>query len=347
MVTLPGARIPFYRELRFGLPMVRTLMHRWRRQRPDVVQVVTEGPLGWAAVSAAKKLNLPVVTEFHTNFHAYSNYYRLGLISKIVAKYLKYFHNRLGQTLVPTLEMKQRLGAEGYQDLSVVGRGIDPNLFNPERRNADLRASWGLKEGDRAVIYVGRIAPEKNIALALEAFEAMRRRDPRLVFVAVGDGPARPQLEQQYPHVIFAGMRKGEDLASHYASGDIFLFPSVTETFGNVVLEAMASGLAIVAFDYAAANLYLTDGVSALLAPFNVAEAFVARAESLAVNPEIVHQLRGEVREPAQACSWARIIADLEAVLTKHDEGEGAHHARLEAKANLVAHGPDRRPMVP
>ncbi len=345
VVALPGLNIPFYRELRFGLPMVRTLKRYWREERPDVVQVVTEGPLGWAAIQAAKALKIRCVTEFHTNFDAYSKYYRLSAISHVVERYLRGFHNQTELTLVPTREMKQLLTERGYRDIKVVGRGIDTNLFNRKRRDPALRRAWGLEENDIAVIYVGRIAPEKNVALALSAFEHFRAHQPRAKFIAVGDGPARTDLEKKYPHVIFAGMQKGEALAAHYASADLFLFPSVTETFGNVVLEAMSSGLAIVAYHYAAAAQYLQDDVSAALVPFNEDASFEKRVESLARHPETIDQLKRAVRPLAQACGWSRTIDDLEDALLGRGK-EGVSHVGIKAQTHLVAHGPNRGPLV-
>lgn len=317
-VTLPGFRIPLYRDLRFGLPLKQRLMREWRRRRPDVVQVVTEGPLGWAAVRAARALKLPVVSDFRTNFDAYSSHYGLGPIKRLVENYLRRLHNDTACTLVPTREMRTRLQASGYERLEVVGRGVDTRLFHPDRRDNSLRASWGCNAEDLAIVHVGRIAPEKNISLAVEAFYEMRKQQPRAKLILVGDGPERPNLEAKHPDIIFAGMRKGEDLARYYASGDVFLFPSVTETFGNVVLEAMSSGLALVAYDYAAAREYLQADFNAAIVPYNDATAFVKEACNLVDQPEIIQQFRKEARAVAEHCSWDRVYCDLEKVLVAH-----------------------------
>jgi glycosyltransferase involved in cell wall biosynthesis len=312
-----GFPLPRYRELRMGLPAKRALAQAWRARRPDIVQVVTEGPLGSSAVTAARTLGIPVVSEFHTNFHDYSRHYGLGLFSKLVARYLRRLHNRADCTLVPTAQMKSQLAAAGYQRLEVVGRGIDLELFNPRRRSAALRREWGASEEDIVALSVGRLAPEKNLRLFVESCRAMQAVAPRLKVVLVGDGPDGAPLRAANRDFVFAGMRTGAALAEHYASADVFLFPSLTETFGNVTTEAMASRLAIVAFDYAAARQYLRHRASALLAPFGAGAPFVEAAQELAADP----RLRGELREGAAAVarglSWERVIDDLEATLVE------------------------------
>jgi glycosyltransferase involved in cell wall biosynthesis len=307
--------LPRYRELRMGLPAKRALLQAWRSGRPDIVQVVTEGPLGGSAVAAGRALGIPVVSEFHTNFHDYSRHYGLGLFSDLVAGYLRRLHNRADCTLVPTAELKSQLAAAGYRRLEVVGRGIDLELFGPRHRSAALRASWGAGERDIVVLSVGRLAPEKNLRLFVEACRAMQVVAPRTKVVVVGDGPEGTQLRAANHDLIFAGMRAGAALAEHYASADVFLFPSLTETFGNVTTEAMASRLAIVAFDYGAARQYLRHGASALLAPFGAHAPFVEAAQALAAEPLLREALRTAAADTAAGLGWGRVIDDLEAIL--------------------------------
>jgi glycosyltransferase involved in cell wall biosynthesis len=298
-----------------GLPAKRALGKAWRTRRPDIVQVVTEGPLGGSAVSAARALGIPVVSEFHTNFHDYSRHYGLGLFSTLVARYLRRLHNRADCTLVPTAQMKSQLAAAGYRRLEVVGRGIDLEAFGPQRRSAALRRSWGAGEQDIVALSVGRLAPEKNLRLFVESCRAMQVVAPRLKVVLVGDGPDGAPLRAANRDFVFAGMRTGATLAEHYASADVFLFPSLTETFGNVTTEAMASRLAIVAFDYAAARQYLHHRASALLAPFGAEAPFVEAAQELAADPRLRDELREGAAAAARGLSWERVIDDLEATL--------------------------------
>jgi glycosyltransferase involved in cell wall biosynthesis len=311
----PGLPLPRYPELRMGLPARRALARAWRERRPDVVQVVTEGPLGASAVAAARGLGLPVVSEFHTNFHTYSKHYGFGLLTRLVAGHLRRLHNRTDCTLVPTRETMDRLAAAGYRRLAVVGRGIDLALFGPEHRSTALRASWGAGPQDIVALHVGRLAPEKNLGLFAEAARAMRAVLPRLRVVTVGDGPAAAALRASQRDIVFAGMRTGRALAEHYASADVFLFPSLTETFGNVVTEAMASRLAIVAFDYAAARQHLRHRNSGMLAPFGASAPFVELAQELAADPGLRERVRGAAHERARELTWDRVIDDLEALL--------------------------------
>ncbi|MBN2467811.1 MAG: glycosyltransferase family 1 protein [Deltaproteobacteria bacterium] len=313
-ITLPGFRIPFYRDLRFGLPSTQFLVKAWAQNPPDLVHVVTEGPLGWSAVRAARKLSLPVISDFRTNYHLYSRYYRLGILSGFAERYLRYLHNNTHCTLVPTREIQESLTKKGYKNVSVVGRGIDANFYSPTKRDPSLRASWGLGDEDMGVLFVGRLAPEKNIQLTVEAFLRMKAQNPRLRLVLVGDGPSRNSLESTCSDVIFAGMQSGEALARHYASADMFLFPSITETFGNVILEAMASGLAIVSFNYAAALEYLVDFESGLLAPYNNRKEFIERAVFLAGSKEMVEKLKRRSQSIAKLCTWESVLSRLEDV---------------------------------
>lgn len=314
-VLKPGIAIPRYDGLKMGLPAKQALFRLWSLRRPDVVHIATEGPLGWSALAAASKLKLPISTGFHTNFHSYSRHYGVGFMKKPIAAYLRKFHNRALATLVPTEDLRAELGAQGFENLHVVSRGVDTRLFAPGRRSEELRRSWGASRDEPVAIYVGRLAAEKNLSLVVDAFEAMRTVNPAAKLVMVGDGPERKGLKNRHPHVLFPGARTGEDLAAHFASADVFLFPSMTETFGNVTLEAMASGLAVIAYDYAAAQLYLRHEVSGLLAPFGDAATFIRLASALTGNPARIAALRDRARTVAEQIDWEKVFSDFEAVL--------------------------------
>lgn len=281
-VLLPGASLPRYPGLRFGLPAHRALHRRWSDTRPDVLYIATEGPLGLTALGAGRRLGIPACTGFHTRFDDFASHYGLGFLTPIVFAYLRRFHNRANATLVPTAELAAFLGTHGFRDVRLLRRAVDTELFNPRHRDEALRAEWGLTGSDLAVVHVGRLAPEKNLELAVRAFHAIRERHPRARFVIVGDGPARAGLAAHHPDIIFAGIRRGEDLARHYASGDLFLFPSLTETFGNVTLESLASGVPVIAFDYGAAHEHIHDPLAGARAPMADGDAFTAAAVDVA-----------------------------------------------------------------
>lgn len=275
-MLVASAPIPRYPGLRFGLPAARRLCARWNAQRPDAVYIATEGPLGWSALRAARRLGIPVATGFHTRFDDYVGRYGAGFLSPWVLAWLRRFHNRGDATLVPTNELKQSLEQQGFRNVLKLGRAIDTRQFHPGWRDPALRASWGVADGDIVVIHVGRIAAEKNLPLAEKAFRSLQRQHPRARFVWVGDGPERASLQARNPDFLFTSTLRGEQLARHFASADLFCFPSLSETFGNVTLEAMASGLATVAFDYGAAHEHLRDGVHGASVAFADETAFVA-----------------------------------------------------------------------
>ncbi|BET67982.1 glycosyltransferase family 1 protein [Opitutales bacterium ASA1] len=306
---LPGVALPKYEGLMMGLPFVGRLTTTWKHARPDVVHIATEGPLGWAALGAASKLGIPISSSFHTNFHQYGDHYGFGAIKEVAVGYLRSFHNQTAVTMVPTRQMRARLSEDGFANLAVVSRGVDVALFSPARRSAELRETWGAKPDDPVFIYVGRIAKEKNIGLAVESFLEVRAETPGARLVLVGDGPERAALQKRYPEFHFAGMQRGEALASHYASGDVFLFPSVTETFGNVVTEALGSGLVVVTYDYAAGREYIEHGRNGVLAAFDDPAAYRRAVSTISRQRGSWPAMRAAARETALGVTWDAIIA--------------------------------------
>lgn len=312
-----GIALPRSRGLRMGLPGKAALTKLWTLQRPDVVQIATEGPLGWSALAVANKLRLPVASDFHTNFHSYSNHYGLGLLRRAIVAYLRKFHNKADVTLVPTEGIRRELLASGYANLEVIGRGIDTRLFHPGRRDAALRAQWGVHGDETVALYVGRLAAEKNLALVFRAWDAMRAVDPSVRLVLVGDGPERANWQAKRPDAIFCGSRVGEALAAHYASADVFLFPSLTETWGNVAIEAMASGLAVVAYDCAAAEAVIRHGEHGLKAQPEDETGFIAQAVLLAPPTELRGRLGTAAAARAAQLSWDDIVDRFERTLLR------------------------------
>ena len=310
-----GVQIPRYSQLRMGLPAKGLLIRRWTLQRPDVVHIATEGPLGWSALQAARRLKLPVTTDFRTNFHAYSGHYGLRWLHKPIMGYLRTFHNLAHRTTVPTKTLLAQLAASGFERLAVVARGIDAARFNPRHRCETLRAQWGLAKGDFAVLYVGRLAAEKNLDGLAVAFEAIKRANARARLILVGDGPMRVALEARLPKALFCGQQMGHDLARCYASADLFLFPSKTETFGNVTVEAMASGLPVVAFaDGAALELVRTDETGARVDLADDA-GYVSEAARLALDPAACQRMGIAARATALQLDWETIANRFEIVI--------------------------------
>jgi glycosyltransferase involved in cell wall biosynthesis len=333
----PGVQIPRYSQLRMGLPSKRALLQAWQHSRPDIVHIATEGPLGWSALTAARSLGIPVATDFHTNFHAYSTHYGFGWIARAVTGYLRNFHNRADCTMVPTDEMAQDLARLGFEKLSVVSRGVDSAVFSPAKRDPALRRLWRAADDTPVALCVSRFAPEKNFPLVLDAYRAMRAVRPETRLVLVGDGPMADDLKRtaggELRGVVVAGRLVNGALSAHYASADIFLFPSTTETFGNVTVEAMASGLAVIAYDYAAARQHIVHGRSGLLAPVDDRIRFIEQAAALARDLPRARTLGRRAREAVEPLGWEKVVADFEAVLrqTIAERAPNAGHSPIAA----------------
>ncbi|MCO5400578.1 glycosyltransferase family 4 protein [Ralstonia soli] len=326
-LRVPGVPIPLYPDLRMGLPVRRRLLRAWYAHRPDLVHVATEGPLGWSAIRAARQLGVPVTSDVRTRFDEYGRHYAWDGAATLVRAYLRAFHNRTDRTFVPTRELQRQLSELGFERLTVSTRGVDAGQFAPHYRSEALRAQWGADAESPVVLTVGRLAVEKNLGVVLDTFDAVRARMPGARLVMVGDGPQRSALHRRCPDAVFAGTQYGEALAAHYASADLFLFPSLTETFGNVVVEAMASGLPVVAFNTAAAGMHVRSNENGCLAPLGDAAAFTRAAVALAADAGLQQRLGHAARLTAQSLDWPRVLERFEAALV------AVHHAATTGEA--------------
>ncbi|MFN0185978.1 MAG: glycosyltransferase family 4 protein [Aquabacterium sp.] len=337
-VLVAGLPIPRYPDLRMGLPAGRRLRRLWQQDRPNLVHIATEGPLGWSALRAARALSLPVSSDFRTNFHAYSAHYGIGWLRRPIMSMLRRFHNGCAFTTVPTMALSRELTAAGFSGLEVVSRGVDLKRFDPALRSTALRRQWGAADDDVVALYVGRLAPEKNLQALVAAQAAMLAGQPRSRLVLVGDGPQRAALQALLPQAHFAGQRSGADLATHYASADLFLFPSMTETFGNVVPEAMASGLPVVAFDHAAAGEMVVTGRNGWLAPCGDSMAFELAAARMA-RDDRRRAWGAQARRDARQRDWDDVVDRLDLLMRR---------AVMEAAVDRLADaGPLRAPLRP
>lgn len=316
-IALPGLPIPRYPQLRFGLPAGRRLREWWQTARPHLVHVATEGPLGNSAISVARRLGIAVTSGFHTNFHAYARHYGLPLLRGPMLGWLRYFHNRTRRTFAPTDELRHELTQRGFHEVALLSRGVDTLDFHPRRRSPELRAEWGADVDTPVVIHVGRMAPEKNYALLFRTYDAMRAANPRLRFVLAGEGPLRDRLRREHPECVFAGFFSRQEIGRYFASADIYVHASLTETFGNVLTEAMASGLAVAGFDYAAARQFIVHGRNGLLASCDNAPALVDAAVMLATDDLLREQLRRAARAAIERQTWSAVVSCFEAELAE------------------------------
>lgn len=313
-VRLPGVELPFYRELKAARPNLggqnRKLLEAFH---PHVVHSATEAIVGMAGRRWALKGGYPFVSSYCTNFADYMSGYYMGFLEGAVWAQLRRFHGGARTTFVPSHATLRDLASRGFHDrMRIWGRGVDAHLFNPARRSEELRRSMA-PDADVVLMYVGRIAPEKKVHLVLDALEHLRARTAkRVALVYVGGGPALEGLRARgVEGVHFAGYRTGEDLATHYASADAFVFPSDTETFGQVVTEALASGLPVIAPSRGGVMDTVIPNETGFLFPPGDAEALASEALKLVEDDGLRRRLGGNGRRAAEARSWEAVFDQL------------------------------------
>lgn len=310
--------IPKYQDLKFGWPQFKKIKQAFEQFQPDVVHIVTEGPLGYAALSVARKKQLPVSSGFHSSFHDFSRFFKLGFLLNPIQRYLRWFHDCTDMTCVPSEFTQQNLRKMGLScPIQIVGRGVDTLRFSPQHRSEKLRMSWGATADTRVVLYVGRVSPEKQVDVVLDGFKRLKVKscDDSLL-VIVGDGPDLARLKHlsQGHTVVFTGRLDGHELAQAYASADVFAFASQVETFGNVVIEAMASGLPVLAFDYACAQMHVRENESGWLTRLGNVEALMEQIAQLPQR-EVLQRMGLNARRQVMNSSWLEPICQMESAL--------------------------------
>lgn len=298
--------LPNYQEILLPFTRPGHVRRILRDAAPDVVHIATEGPLGWAALRAAGKLGLPVVSSYHTNFSQYMASYRLGFIENAVWRYLRWFHNRTMRTFCPTPSIRDILHAKGFARIDTWGRGVDCERFDPAKRDARLREELGFAPQDVVFVYCGRLAAEKNLSMLMSAFRDLA--DPRARLMLIGDGPLRAKLAAEADaRVVFTGYRQGEELARLYAVADVMAFPSLTETFGNVMLEAMASGLPVIGFKVPGPQDIVAGGHTGQLVAEISAPALTRAMARFLADGEAARRTSANARAYAQRQNWHQI----------------------------------------
>jgi glycosyltransferase involved in cell wall biosynthesis len=321
---------PLYRYYRMGIPWPGALDGPLDRFRPDLIHIVNPTLLGNYGISYAERRGLPVVGSFHTHFVSYLAFYGFAGLEPYGWKYLAWFYNRCAVTYVPSRATTAELRRNGIERLELWRRGVDLQQFAPHFRSPALRERLGAAALP-ILLFVGRLVREKNLDDLAAAVQVLRERNHRFQLVLVGDGPMRAELEARLPWAHFAGHQEGADLARWYASADLFVFPSTTETFGNVTLEAFASGLPVVAANCGGARDLVVPGVTGLLARPADPVSFADRVELLLQNPG--HRIRMGLRalEWARHFRWPevneRLLQSYARVVARHGPGEQAQCA--------------------
>ncbi len=310
VVPVPGIPLPFYPELRLLFPSRRA---GWRlaRFKPDIIHLADPMLLGMTGLYWAKRIAVPTVAAYHTNLADYARHFRLGALESWVWSYRRFLHNQCAATVCPSPSTKHLLEAHGFGRVHLWQRGVDSALFTPARRDESRRRALGAGDGDTLMLYAGRLSHEKNIHILAQAYRALARDGLRLV--VVGDGPAHGDLETELAGlpVTFTGYLRDEALATTYAAADLFAFPSTTETFGNVVLEAMASGLPVVGYDADGVRDLVQPDITGLLArPADVSD-FTAALASLLGDRARREAMGQAARVEALKRTWVEVMDGL------------------------------------
>ncbi len=301
--TIGSVPFPPYPYYRVALPWSFTLDRFVDQFRPDLVHVVSPTPLGLYGINYARRRGLPVVGSFHTHFVSYFRFYGVGGMEGLGWRYLAWFYNQCAVTYAPSPTTAQELRGHGIPSVELWARGIDCTHFSPAHRSAALRSAVGA--GDRPLaLYVGRLVREKNLAVLVGAMALLRQRSTPFALALVGDGPMRAELERRLPGAIFAGTQSGDALARWYASADMFVFPSTTETFGNVILEAFASALPVVGADSGGVHDLIADGGNGFLAAPDSAEDLARCLERLLSGRLLTRLLGQRARRTALGYRW-------------------------------------------
>jgi len=290
--------------------------------QPDIIHLVTPVTLGAVGHYYIDKMKLPSLATFHTDIAAYAPRYQIPYVENIVNLVTKVVYSKADRVLAPSPSSKAQLETIGLQNVGVFGRGVDHKLFNPTKVQRERLKDLGLNPDALTILYAGRLAEEKSIDKLIEAFKLLKNRDKlNIQLLIVGEGPSRAELETALSDTkdyAFTGLKTGEDLASLYASADIFAFPSVTETFGQVVLEAMASGLAVLGFDSPGVRDLVEHEKTGLLADpkldyldENKAASFISQLKYLIENSDIRKSFSEAAFNSAQLRSWDSILAGL------------------------------------
>lgn len=308
MVSVLSVKAPGRPEYRITTGFPDDAKEKLEAFSPDIVHIATPDILGYKALKWARNSNVPVVSSFHTHFTSYLKYYKLGLMEPLGWKYLRWFYGQCEHVYVPTESMAQELRDQQIDsDLKIWARGIDLEKFNPSYCNSSWRKKVGLNKDDIVVTFVSRLVWEKNLELFADVVREVQKTAPKLKAMVVGDGPAITGLKQMMPDAVYMGFLKGDDLSSAYANSDVFFFPSDTETFGNVTLEAMASGLPCLVADAVGSRSLVAHNENGFLGDVDHPETFNKYLKKLVDDSDLRKQMSANSLKRAGDYSWESI----------------------------------------
>lgn len=328
LLPVPSFAIPTRKEYRIGRRLTPLLKDEIVRFKPNLFHIAVPDITGHSALKLAETMRVPVVSSFHTRFDGYLQYYHLSFLEPWFHKKLRVFYARCEHLYVPSASMMDELAGQGIADnMRLWTRGVDHDRFSPGRRSQEWRRAHGIADDDLVIAYAGRLVAEKNMAVMARVFAGLKARGVAHRTILLGDGPEAGWMRKALPETVFAGFLHGDELAAGYASSDIFFFPSVTETFGNVTLEAMASGLPAVTADATGSRSLVREAETGFLVPVDREDQMIERLVQLLTDGDMRWKFGARAREIAVSeHEWdgifARLRSDYEDAITGYATGK-------------------------
>ncbi len=312
LVSVPSLALPGRSEYRMALGLPKSIKKRLAEFDPNLIHLAAPDLLGCKALKWARKNDVPAVASFHTRFDTYPRYYHMAWAEQYVTAFMRRFYHRCEQVYVPSECMAQILRNQNMaRDIRLWTRGVDSDLFNPARRDMAWRKEQGISDNEVVITFVGRLVLEKGLDIYADTIDLLKARGLPIRALIVGEGPERERFTKRLPDALFCGYLQGEDLARAYASSDIFLNASVTETFGNVTLEAMASGIPAVCANASGSASLVTDGETGyLVEPGNV-NAFASSIERLISDDTLRRAMSKSSLVATRPFTWHAVLSKL------------------------------------
>jgi len=323
LISVPSISMPGRPEYRISVAFSKKAKKKLKEFDPELIHIATPDLLGYIALRWALKNKKPVVASYHTHFSSYLKYYKLSLLEPLMWKYLQWFYSKCSMVFVPSRSMAEILEVNHVKsDLRIWARGIESNKFSPAYRSEKWRDEKGFKRDEIVITFISRLVWEKNLRLFAEVINKLRLKYSHVKPLIVGEGPAFEEMKEMIPAAVFTGFLNGEELARAYACSDLFFFPSETETFGNVTLEAMASGLPCVVANATGSKSLVEHGVNGYLAEADKPDDFYNYIEKLVIDSELRKKMAASSLNKAGNYSWEVINSSLLGCYTEVLEAE-------------------------
>ena len=310
MIEVPSVIFPLYKEYRFAVPGIKHFEYHLNSFKPDIIHINSPCSLGFAALKYGEKYDIPIVATYHTHFPSYAKYYKIKSLESFGWSYLRSLYNKCERVYVPSIPVMKELLEHGFSTTTFLPHGVDTTVFNPSFKSVEWKKKIGI-EGKHALLFAGRLVWEKDLKILAETYKMINSERNDTAFVIAGEGPIRNELEQLMPEAVFLGYQNGIDLSTTYASSDIFVFPSTTETFGNVTVEAMASGIPSVCAKEGGAYGIIQDNITGLLAEPRDAKDLAKKINYLLDNPKVRFSMSQKALEFSKEQTWENIFKQL------------------------------------